>query len=192
MQRLISQMVFLAWAYKVIMVNAYNQGVVDRPIYTIYLKKNIQNGDAGVITYGGEDSTNCGSVIAYQPLAQFDLYIIAFSGISYGSYANSNTYTTLVESTSFSIAGPPSVIVNMAKVAGAIPTDPKYYSYQVDCDKKLPSFTFTIGNKQYTIDSNQQIGAKNATSNMCPFARSYCHIYDPGNKRLGFALPKGQ
>ena len=105
-------------------MNAYNQGVVDRPIYTIYLKKNIQNGDAGVITYGGEDSTNCGSVIAYQPLAQFDYYIIAFSGISYGSYANSNTYTTLVESTSNGIAGPPSVIVNMAKVAGAIPTDP--------------------------------------------------------------------
>uniref|UniRef100_A0A914E395 Peptidase A1 domain-containing protein n=1 Tax=Acrobeloides nanus TaxID=290746 RepID=A0A914E395_9BILA len=189
-------------------VNAYNQGVVDQPIYTIYLRKNIQNGDAGVITYGGVDSTNCGSVIAYQPLAKYDNYIIAFSGISYGSYANSSTYTTLVDSTSGSIGGPPSVIANMAKVVGAI-HDEGYLFYQVDCDKKIPSFTFTIGGKQYTVDSNQQLGPKNATSNMCewkfysyvedgfwifggPFAKSYCNIYDPGNKRVGFALPKGQ
>ena len=105
-------------------MNAYNQGVVDQPVYTIYLRKNIQNGDAGVITYGGVDSTNCGSVIAYQPLAKFDYYIIAFSGISYGSYTNSSTYTTLVDATSDYIAGPLSMIVNMAKVAGAIPINP--------------------------------------------------------------------
>ena len=104
-------------------MNAYNQGVVDRPIYTIYLRKNIQNGDAGVIPYGGVDSTNCGSVIAYQPLAKYDNYIIAFSGISYGSYASSSTYTTLVDSTSRYIGGPPSVIANMAKVVGATFTD---------------------------------------------------------------------
>ena len=102
-------------------MNAYNQGVVDQPIYTIYLKKSIQNGDAGVITYGGLDSTNCGSVIAYQPLAKYENYIIAFSGISYGSYANSSTYTTLVDATLDGIAGPPSVIESMAKVAGATP-----------------------------------------------------------------------
>uniref|UniRef100_A0A914E4I7 Peptidase A1 domain-containing protein n=1 Tax=Acrobeloides nanus TaxID=290746 RepID=A0A914E4I7_9BILA len=120
-----------------ILVNAYNQGVVDQPVYTIYLRKNIQNGDAGVITYGGVDSTNCGSVIAYQPLVKYENYILAFSGVSYGSYANSSTYTTLVDATSGYIAGPPSVIES-------------------------------------------------------PFAQSYCHIYDPGNKRLGFALPKGQ
>ena len=104
-------------------MNAYNQGVVDQPVYTIYLRKNIQNGDAGVITYGGVDSTNCGSVIAYQPLAKYENYIIAFSGISYGSYANSSTYTTLVDATSGYIAGPPSVIANMAKVAGATSSD---------------------------------------------------------------------
>ena len=100
-------------------MNAYNQGVVDQPIFTIYLKKSIQNGDAGVITYGGVDSTNCGSMIAYQPLAKYDNYIIEFSDISYGSYANSSTYTTLVDATSGYIAGPPSVIANMAKVACA-------------------------------------------------------------------------
>uniref|UniRef100_A0A914E2F0 Peptidase A1 domain-containing protein n=1 Tax=Acrobeloides nanus TaxID=290746 RepID=A0A914E2F0_9BILA len=136
-----------------ILVNAYNQGVVDQPVYTIYLRKNIQNGDAGVITYGGVDSTNCGSVIAYQPLAKYENYIIAFSGISYGSYANSNPYTTLVDATSFYIAGPPSVIANMAKVAGAISTDVNNNFYQVNCDQQLPSFSFTIGGKQYTVDS---------------------------------------
>jgi hypothetical protein len=195
--------------YLPILVNAYNQGVVDQPIYTIYLRKNIQNGDAGVITYGGVDSTNCGSVIAYQPLAKSEHYILAFSGVSYGSYANSSTYTTLVDATSGYIAGPPSVIANMAKVAGATPTDVYHNFYNVDCNQQLPSFTFTIGGKQYTVDSNQQLGTKNATSNMCewkfygyvedgfwifggPFSKSYCNIYDPGNKRLGFALSKGQ
>ena len=104
-------------------MNAYNQGVVDQPIYTIYLNKNVQNGDVGVITYGGVDSINCGSVIAYQPLANYENYIIEFSDISYGSYANSSTYTTLVDSTSRYIGGPPSVIANMAKVVGATFTD---------------------------------------------------------------------
>uniref|UniRef100_A0A914EME1 Peptidase A1 domain-containing protein n=1 Tax=Acrobeloides nanus TaxID=290746 RepID=A0A914EME1_9BILA len=135
-----------------ILVNAYNQGVVDQPVYTIYLRKNIQNGDAGVITYGGVDSTNCGSVIAYQPLAKYENYIIAFSGISYGSYANSNPYTTLVDATSGYIAGPPSVIANMAKVVGAT-SDKSNDFYQVNCDQQLPSFSFTIGGKQYTVDS---------------------------------------
>uniref|UniRef100_A0A914E2G5 Peptidase A1 domain-containing protein n=1 Tax=Acrobeloides nanus TaxID=290746 RepID=A0A914E2G5_9BILA len=191
-----------------ILVNAYNQGVVDQPIYTIYVRKNIQNGDAGVITYGGVDSTNCGSMIAYQPLANYENYIIEFSDISYGSYANSSTYTTIVDSTYDGISGPASVIDSMAKVVGATPN--QIYYYQVDCDKKLPSFTFMIGGKQYTIDSNHQIGAKNTKfplTNMCewkffrysedglwmfggPFAKSYCNIYDPGNKRVGFALPK--
>uniref|UniRef100_A0A914E4W3 Peptidase A1 domain-containing protein n=1 Tax=Acrobeloides nanus TaxID=290746 RepID=A0A914E4W3_9BILA len=194
-----------------ILVNAYNQGVVDQPIFTIYLRKNIQNGDVGVITYGGVDSTNCGSVIAYQPLANYENYIIEFSGISYGSYANSSTYTTIVDSTYDGIVGPPSVIESMAKIAGATPNQIQGQKgdYQIECDKKLPSFTFTIGGKQYTVDSNQQIGAKTVIRYMCvwrfyknvedgfwifggPFAQSYCNIYDPGNKRVGFALPKGQ
>ncbi|KAK6023422.1 eukaryotic aspartyl protease [Ostertagia ostertagi] len=52
-------------------IEAIQQGLVDQPVFTVFMKRvgDQVNVDGGVFTYGGIDTTNCGRIIAWEPLS---------------------------------------------------------------------------------------------------------------------------
>jgi cathepsin D len=55
---------------KPLFVQSYEQNLVDKPIFTVYMSKNGYKEDVpgGQITFGGLDTDNCNCVIDYVPL----------------------------------------------------------------------------------------------------------------------------
>lgn len=74
------------------------------------------------MTYGGIDTENCGSIIAYQPLSSVSFFQFTVSSISYGSYSNAKTYQAFININigGYAISGPQAVIESMAKLVGAV------------------------------------------------------------------------
>ena len=53
------------------LINAINQGLLDQPLFTVWLEHRgvLNAASGGVFTYGAIDTTNCGPLIAYEPLS---------------------------------------------------------------------------------------------------------------------------
>ncbi|XGW04962.1 hypothetical protein V3C99_015834 [Haemonchus contortus] len=85
-------------------------------------------------------------------------------GIAMGTYVKMEAYTVTSEFSAW-IIGPSDVVKQMAEIAGAkIEQDRCMFAMMPD------------GNPFWTIG--------------LPFIRQYCHIYDIGGKRIGFAKPR--
>uniref|UniRef100_A0AC35U8M6 Peptidase A1 domain-containing protein n=1 Tax=Rhabditophanes sp. KR3021 TaxID=114890 RepID=A0AC35U8M6_9BILA len=191
-------------------ISAITQGLFDQPIFTVYLPYQLgynQYTD-GVVTFGGLDKSNCGDVINYSPLTSATFWQFQISSISTsnggsmnlaGAQAISDTSTPFIK-------GPKASIDFFATKLGA--TYDKYNTiFTIDCAVKVPDLAITIGKQTYTVQGTNlvenlggmcylkmaygdYIGADSYWSLGTPFIRSYCHIYDYTNKRVGFALPK--
>ncbi|PAV62832.1 hypothetical protein WR25_08106, partial [Diploscapter pachys] len=74
------------------LINAINQGLLDQPLFTVFLDhRGAANGvSGGVFTYGAVDSTNCGSLIAYEPLSSATYWQFKMTNIKLGSYTSNN------------------------------------------------------------------------------------------------------
>jgi hypothetical protein len=188
-------------------INAINQNLLDQPIFTIYLQEKGFEDDivGGYITYGGLDTTHCGSVIAYQPLSSATYFQFRISSLSIGSYSLTRNYDVISDTGTTAIAGPQNIMGQMAQQAGATysPSDDLYY---ISCSATTPDLKIGIGSNTYTIPSKQMIisvgngkcqwdvynfdfGGFGPTFILGdPFIRTYCNIYDIAQKRIGFAL----
>lgn len=53
-------------------MNAVEQGLVDEPIFTVYLEHHgiKKEASGGYFTYGGEDPDHCGEIITWIPLTK--------------------------------------------------------------------------------------------------------------------------
>jgi hypothetical protein len=189
-------------------INAINQGLLDQPIFTVYLEErgDVDNVPGGYITYGGLDTTHCGAVIAYQPLSSATYFQFKIDGVSLGSYSDNKGWQVISDTGTSFLGGPDGVIDKLAKAAGATYSaqDETYY---IDCKANSGDFNIVIGGKTYAISSKQMI--VDAGNNQCywaafqmgsgfglswilgdPFIRQFCNVYDLGNKRIGFAPAK--
>uniref|UniRef100_A0A1I7UM60 Peptidase A1 domain-containing protein n=1 Tax=Caenorhabditis tropicalis TaxID=1561998 RepID=A0A1I7UM60_9PELO len=193
-------------------VNAVEQGLVDEPIFTVYLEHHGKNRAAsgGYFTYGGEDPDHCGDIITWIPLTKAAYWQFRMQGIGISS---SNEHTTGWEvisdtGTSF-IGGPGRVIQDIAKKYGAT-YDEFNDSYIVPCSKvkSLPSLKLKINDIDFEIDPINLVAHPDATE--CdltlfdiygggfgpswilgdPFIRQFCNIHDIKNKRIGLAHSK--
>ncbi|CAJ0954605.1 unnamed protein product, partial [Mesorhabditis belari] len=189
------------------LINAINQGLLDAPLFSVYLMHNgAQNGNGGVFTYGGVDNINCGDVIAYQPLSSATYFQFKMDGIKTGSYSNNKGWQVNSDTGTSFIGGTPADVKAIAKELGAV-WDEMDQLYTIDC-KAQAWLTLTIGGRDYTISAANLIvpGDKNncwlALFELSfggfgpewilgyPFIREFCNIYDIGQKRIGFALSK--
>jgi hypothetical protein len=192
------------------LVNAISQGLLDNPYFTVYLQEKgaRDNVPGGVFTYGALDTTNCGSLIAWQPLSSATYFQFKISGISVGSYSNSQSYDVISDTGTSLIGGPQTVTDAMANVVGA-QYNSLYGAYFIDCNATPPPLKIVIGSNTYTINEKQLI--VDAGNGQCywgvfpfdfggfgpswilgdPFIRQYCNTYDLGNKRIGFAPANG-
>ncbi|GMR46224.1 hypothetical protein PMAYCL1PPCAC_16419, partial [Pristionchus mayeri] len=75
-----------------------------------------ENVNGGIYTYGAIDTTNCGPVIAYQPLSSASYYQFKLSSVSMGSYSNSKGWQ-VISDTGTSLIGAPEDVVEKVAVA---------------------------------------------------------------------------
>jgi hypothetical protein len=185
-------------------INAVNQGLVPQPIFTVYLqeKGDVDNVPGGVFTYGGLDTTNCGAVLAWQPLSSATYFQFRMDAIKSGSQSFNQGWDVISDTGTSLIGGPQQITDALAQAVGAT-YDPNEGTYDIDCSA-TPSLSVTIGGKVYNLP------AKNTVSNVgqgqCwfdimpfdfggigpswilgdPFIRSFCNVYDVKQNRIGF------
>uniref|UniRef100_A0A914RKA7 Peptidase A1 domain-containing protein n=1 Tax=Parascaris equorum TaxID=6256 RepID=A0A914RKA7_PAREQ len=159
----------------------------------------------GVITYGGFDTDNCGSVIEYEPLSSASYWQFRIKRLVAGKYLVNRQWDAISDTgTSFN-GGPQHIVDRLANIVGAN-YDDENDVYFMSCDAKPPPLKITIGSHAYTISAENYIldrkkcafaffasefggfGPSWILGN--PFIREYCHIHDVGRKRIGFAPVK--
>ncbi|CAB3397940.1 unnamed protein product [Caenorhabditis bovis] len=189
------------------LINAINQNLLDQPVFTVWLehKGAANNVGGGVFTYGGLDTTNCGEVIAYQPLSSATYYQFVAKKFSLGSYSNSKKYQVISDTGTSFLGGPKAVIQGLANELGATYSreDGLYY---LPCDTNKGTLDILIGDNTYSIEKVNYIinlddgktcafaafdfnnfGFGPAWILGDPFIRQYCNIHDIQQQRMGFA-----
>lgn len=193
------------------LINAYNQGLMDKPYFTVFLDSegvNAVNQRGGLFTYGGLDTENCGDIIDYVPLSSATYYQFTLQGVSAGKYAYKKSAQAISDTGTSLTYGPSDVVENIAKIVGA-KLNNEYGLYFIPCDKKYDPVSFTINKKVYNLSSSvltMDLGLDEGClfamvpSDMGtfgpdwilgdPFIRTYCNTYDFVNKRIGLSPAK--
>ncbi|MQI71965.1 A1 family peptidase, partial [Escherichia coli] len=113
------------------LINAINQGILDQPLFSVWLEHRgaANNVGGGVFTYGAIDTTNCGPVIAYQPLSSATYYQFKAAGFKLGSYSNTKTVDVISDTGTSFLGGPKAVVAGLASALGATyhSNDDSYY-----------------------------------------------------------------
>jgi len=172
----------------------------------------------GAMTFGGYDRDNCGDVLGYGYAVQPDYdWLFRMENVSVGA-VNITAYdyfeiNGLSDTGTAAIIGPVDSIKQIAALAGATFSD-DYGVYTIPCDATYDPIAFAINGTFYYITSDvlnmdiHLVDTKNSTVNVClfglvpwasanwaywimgaPFIRAFCHFYDFGEARLGFANP---
>uniref|UniRef100_A0A914EHS5 Peptidase A1 domain-containing protein n=1 Tax=Acrobeloides nanus TaxID=290746 RepID=A0A914EHS5_9BILA len=140
------------------LVNAINQGLLDNPYFTVFLQEKgaLDNVPGGVFTYGGLDTTNCGALIAWQPLSSATYFQFRVTQVGVGSYSSSAGWDVISDTGTSFIGGPHAITDALAKQVGAT-YDSSYGTYFIDCNANPPPLTLVIGGKTYSITEKQMI-----------------------------------
>ncbi|CEF70269.1 Aspartic peptidase family and Aspartic peptidase domain-containing protein [Strongyloides ratti] len=189
---------------------ANKQGLLDKPVFTVYLKHDgaVVGQLGGVYTYGGIDTINCGPIIAYQRLTSATYWEFKMDSITFGSASFRNGWNVISDTGTSLLAAPTTIADAIASAAGAIYAS-DYGAYMLNCSMTIPDLNLVIGSKTYSIKGDKLIDDVGLGNGQCmfgmfgmdigmglsfilgdPFIESYCNIYDFGNQRIGFALPK--
>lgn len=190
------------------LINAINQGLLDQGLFTVWLEhRGAKDGvSGGVFTYGAIDTTNCGPVIAYQPLSSATYWQFRVTQFNLGSYTKKTNYDVISDTGTSLIGGPTSVAESMASAVGAQYND-QYGIYTLPCKGSYPDLQITIGGAVYAIKPVNYIIDGGDNGQTCyfgvfpfdfggfgpswilgdPFIRQFCNIYDIQNQKIGFA-----
>lgn len=66
------------------LINAINQGLLDQPIFTVYIMQDglVDNKPGGFFTYGGLDAKHCSAQIDYYPLTATTYFQFAMGDVT--------------------------------------------------------------------------------------------------------------
>ncbi|CAB3398833.1 unnamed protein product [Caenorhabditis bovis] len=189
------------------LINAVQQNLLDRPIFTTWFDKRAPPGQAsgGAITYGALDPEHCGPVIGYVPLTNRRHFQFMASGPSLGAYTNAGTYEMITDTATSFLCGPQAQVDALAQAAGATWSADNQIFY-IPCGTDAGPIKLKIGDYKYVIRANNYV--MDIGNNQClfavipqsysgfgpswilgvPFMRQYCNVHDLGEARVGFAL----
>uniref|UniRef100_A0A914PTN9 Peptidase A1 domain-containing protein n=1 Tax=Panagrolaimus davidi TaxID=227884 RepID=A0A914PTN9_9BILA len=184
-----------------VLFNAYKQGLLDKPIFTIYLEErgHVENVIAGAITYGGLDTEHCSSDVDYVDLTSEDWYQFKVDSVSLGTAKSSDGWQVISDTGTTLIVAPPEIFNLLANAAGANANG------SIDCNASFDDLKLTISGKEYTVPAKQLI--LDEGNGQCLFGidgmdmgaagpqwilgdawmRSYCNVFNFQDKNIGFA-----
>ncbi|GMS78883.1 hypothetical protein PENTCL1PPCAC_30552, partial [Pristionchus entomophagus] len=139
-------------------IEAIDQKLVKQPLFTVWLEHegDKQNVPGGIYTYGAIDTSNCGAVIAYQPLSSATYYQFKLSAVALGDYSNSRGWE-VISDTSTSLIGAPSEIVEKVAMAAGAKFDISLDLYTIACNAHISDLKLTIGSNTYGIDYENMV-----------------------------------
>jgi hypothetical protein len=183
---------------------------LDKPLFSVWMdrkQKVSMGGNAGLITYGAIDTSNCDAQVSYVKLSSMTYWQFAMTGFTMGSYSNMKSVQVISDTGTSWLGGPQADIAAIVKQTKA-QYDFEDGLYYVPCTQTgLPDITLTIGGMKYTIPSTEyvidlELGNGNCAltvfdfegGGMYPswilgdtFIRTYCNVYDIGGQQIGFA-----
>ena len=126
--------------------------------FTLNLRITSLQQSAGLITYGGIDTTNCDSTVNYVPLTTYEWWIFNIQGASIGSTSWSFTQTAIADTGTSFLMGPTAYIDTILTTIGAQWNND--YGYVVSCTNgqtNLPDIVFTINGVTYNVAATEYV-----------------------------------
>ncbi|XP_010215562.1 PREDICTED: cathepsin E-like [Tinamus guttatus] len=188
-----------------------NQGLVEQPLFSFYLKRGENTENGGELILGGIDHSLYKGSIHWVPVTEKSYWQIHLNNIKIqGRVAFcSHGCEAIIDSGTSLITGPSSQIRRLQAYIGATPS--QMGEYVIDCRRlsSLPHITFTIGHREYKLTAEHYViqeSIDDQTFCMSGFqsldistrtgplwilgdvfmSAFYC-IFDRGNDRVGFA-----
>uniref|UniRef100_A0A0N5A659 Peptidase A1 domain-containing protein n=1 Tax=Parastrongyloides trichosuri TaxID=131310 RepID=A0A0N5A659_PARTI len=187
-----------------VLTNAANQKLFDKNMFTVYLP--YVGNDNGMITFGGLDSDHCNSYVDYHPLSSNLYWQFNMQGIYISNGANFQfNFWEALSDTSTSYIGGPAFVVNIIAQFANANYSAEYEAFMIDCNAYIPDIYLFSSTKVFSIPKKLLVDRYD--ENICalamfgienngyapqwilghPFIKSYCHVYDLDNMRIGFA-----
>ncbi|KAI6170695.1 Eukaryotic aspartyl protease [Aphelenchoides bicaudatus] len=192
----------------VIFEQAVKEGLMTEPVFTILYKKcppfEQECKNAGMITFGEHDKKLCGDIIGYAPVNQGAIHWeFMLDSLEVGNFKHKVPTKVITDTGASHMFLDQATHDSIVQAMGGTPLKPGSRSYVVPCNKQGIDIKLTIGGIPYTIPldaitlqvSQDQcqimVGVTNSGHwNLGdPWVRSYCHIHDWKQKRIGFAKP---
>ncbi|CAD5234009.1 unnamed protein product [Bursaphelenchus xylophilus] len=186
-----------------IFLQAMKEGILDKPIFTTYMKKcNGSCDDGGLITFGDEDKKHCGEVRGYVDVKKnASHWKFKMDGFQIGKLYKFKVQEAITDTGTSVIVVPEKL---MEPIANAINATPYGETYMVPCSKKF-QLGLKLGGKTYFIDSHQLL-LNGGGGGFCqlaiapgnfgfwilgdPFIRQFCQVHNMEKRQVGFAPAK--
>lgn len=181
---------------------------LDQPVFSIWMQKinTAKNEHSGAIMYGGIDGVACDKKVNYVQLADAGTWEFMMDGFSMGSFSRQQKEKAVSATESGWTGVPNQVLAGIIKITNA-KYDWTTDAYLVSCSITQPDITFIIGGIPYVIKSEDYVIDLGLKYDQCAlafygkalyagqpvwslgdmFIRTYCHVYDFGNARIGFS-----
>jgi len=181
--------------------NMVQQKLIDEPVFSFYLQDDAST--QGELLFGGIDKSHYTGELVNIPLISESYWEVSLDGMKYGgSSIIPSQQKAIIDSGTSLLAGPPDVVAQLAKTAGATSVMGK--EYIIDCSKKssLSNLDITLGGQNFTLTPDDYIIS---LSGQCLFAfvgitvppprgplwimgdifmRKYYTVFDYGNKQV--------
>jgi len=188
--------------------NMISQGLLDQPIFAVYMTRAATGSVGGEISVGGYDSSRFTGSINYVPVSKQAYWQIEIGGITVGTttITTGSAQAICDTGTSWLIGASKANCDAIATAIGAVYNSEQQIYTIANCNATMPQITFTIGSNQYAVNPASyvytdptigcymgmqsdetliEVGVEWILGDV--FLRDWYSIFDFGQNRIGLA-----